>query len=95
MDFSANEMGVLVQLLEAVAGGAVTPNQAATAHGLAARFRDRQAPTPGADRGVHVLEETPAAPPRIDPAAIFAKRREQVVAAQAASAAARPRAGGN
>ena len=90
MDFSKNEMSVLVQLLEAVAGGAVTLNQAATARGLAARFRDRQAPL----RGDQVIESgdviaTPAAPPRIDPAAIFAKRRAQVRQTQAASAAVR------
>ena len=89
-DFTRNEVRTLVALLEAVAGGAVTLNQAATARGLAARFRDRQTP----ERGDQVIESgdvigTPAAPPRIDPAAIFTKRRAQVRQAQAASAAAR------
>lgn len=84
MTISSNEVTTLVDLLEAVAAGAATPNHAATAGGLAARFRARQAPTPG--------DGAPVAMTRIDPAAIL-KRRAAVEQAMAARPAARLRDG--
>lgn len=96
MIFSEGETETLIDLLEAVASGrALTSSARGTARGLADRFAGRQAPAPikvasrDLDRPDPAPDLATVAPPRIDAAAIFARRNAQVVEAAAAKEAAR------
>jgi hypothetical protein len=81
--FTDNEVMTLVDILDAVATGTVTPNHRGSARGLVPRFRGGTEPVipEGAAASETVL---------IDPATIFAKRRAVREAAAAAHMARMP-----